>query len=199
MKERGEITLSAIFCLILLTSLLALTILKLEQSFDLLQRRSQLFLCAKETSGEMKRYLNFMGRTNWGIKNAKRASLIMAFIPGLQGGAAQADKVKKILIQAQNLSLVAYLKKLRDLKKKGCPLDPRLLITPFEVTLIGYERDASDRAKLREKQWTYYLLRKPYLLELSFDARSLERINPKVKMSASEKGEKFSSLFFSPY
>jgi hypothetical protein len=199
MKERGEITLTAIFCLILLTSLLALTILKLEHSFDLLQRRTHLFLCAKETSGEMKRYLTFMGRTNWGIKNAQRASLIMVFIPGLQGGAAQADKVKKILIHTQELSLIAYLKKLNDLKKKGCPLDPRILITPFELAGFGYKRDLNERAKLREKEWTYYLLKKPYLLELSFNTAGMERINPKIKMNAKEKGAKFSSLFFSPY
>ncbi len=199
MNERGEITLTAIFCLILLSSLLTLTALKLEHSFSLLQKRSRLFLCAKETRGEMERYLTFMGRTNWGIKNAKRASLIMAFIPGLQGGAAQADKVKKILMSAQNITRIAYLKKLKDLRAKDCPLDPRLLITPFEMNLTDYVRDANDRAKLREKEWTYYLIEKPYFLELSFNARAYERIHPRIKVTTSEKGGKFSSLFFSPY
>lgn len=199
MKERGEITLTAIFCLLLLSSLLVLTTLKLEHSFKLMTSRSKLFLCAKETRGEMERYLIFMGRTNWGIKNAKRASLIMAFIPGLQGGALQADKVKKILMSAQNVTRVAYLKKLNELREKGCPIDPRLLITPFEMSLTDYVRDINDRAKIRERKWSYYLLKKPYLLELSFDATRYERINPRIKVIASEKGAKFSSLFFSPY
>ena len=199
MNERGEMTLTAIFCLLLLTSLLVLTTLKLEESFRLLQRRSQLFLCAKETRGEMERYLTFMGRTNWGIKNAKRASLIMAFIPGLQGAAVQADKVKKVLIHAQNLTRIAYLKKIKDLRGKGCPLDPRILITPFEMSVTDYVRDVNDRAKIREKKWSYYLVKKPYFLELSFDAGSYERINPRIKVRATEIGAKFSSLFFSPY
>lgn len=69
MNERGDITLTSLFCLILISSLLLLTTLKLRRSFDLLQRRSELFLCAKETSGELERYLTFMGRTNWGIRN----------------------------------------------------------------------------------------------------------------------------------
>lgn len=199
MNQRGEITLTAIFCLILMSSLLTLTVLKLEKSFELLEKRSHLFLCAKETSGEMKRYLTFMGRTNWGIKNTKRASLILVFIPGMQGAAVSADKIKKILIQVQNATLVAYLKKLNDLRRKGCPIDPRVLITPFEISGITYKRDLEDAAKLRKKEWTYYLLEKPYLLELSFDAKRMERINPKIIVTSEERGAKFSSLFFSPY
>ena len=199
MNQKGEVTLLSIMLLIGMMSILTLQALKLRQSMRLLQKRNELFLCVKESKGELNKYLKFMGRTNWGIKNVRRASLIMAFIPGLQGGALQAEKVKKILIQIQNLSLIPYLKKIKDLKAQGCPIDPRMLITPFEINPKGYARDSMDAARLRNKRWSYYFVSLPYALKLEVDSNQLEAIGPRIFFQASESAEKLSSLWSSPY
>lgn len=199
MNQRGEVTLLSILSMILIFSVLTLSALKLRHSYELLQRRSKLFLCAKETKEEMNRYLIFMGRTNWGIENILKLSLIMLFIPGLQPVAANAPKARKLLQQLQNVSLVAYVQKLHQLKGKGCPIDPRMLITPFELGAVGYIRNTSGSAKLRNKKWEYFLVKKPYLIVLSSDARTLNAVWPKLTYSATEKGEKLSFLSSSPY
>lgn len=199
MNQKGEATLLSILLLIGIMGIITLTTLKLKNSFRLLERRSHLFLCVKETKGELNRYLEFMGRSNWGIKNANRASLIMTFIPGFQGGAAAADKVKKTLINLQNLALIPYLKKIKQLQAKGCPLDPRMLITPFELNLQGYQRDSEDGAKLRMATWTYLFLKSPYLLKLKVNPGQLESIHPQISFQATESAEKLSSLWSSPY
>ena len=141
--------------------------------------------------------MKFMGRTNWGIKNTNRASLIMMFIPGLQGAAMDAQKVKKYLQHAQTARLVSYLKTLSDIKRRGCPLDPRMLITPFKLGRGMIERDSLGAARLREEQWTYYFFQKPYLLDLSIKAQGWEQLRPRLQYQAREKAAKLSSLWSS--
>ena len=199
MNQKGELTLFSILALLCLSALLTLMGLKLQHSYHLLKKRSELYLCTKELKGELGDYLKFMGRTNWGIANAKRASLLLAFIPGLQAGALKAQKVKKTLIQLQNLRLVSYSKKLIELKSRSCPLDPRLATTPFHLQGLGYQRDSSDRAKLRSKTWSHLFVSSPYFLELQVEASAYESLSPKIRWSSRESGEKFSSLFFSLY
>ena len=197
MNERGEVTLLSCLLILALMGTVLLCSVELQQNFKLMKKRTELFLCVKETKGEFKEYLRFMGRTNWGIKNITRASLVMLFIPGAQGLALNAEKMKRFIIYSQNAYLVTYLKTLNDLNKKGCPIDPRMTLTPFELGTSLYKRDSAGAAKLRKKSWTYYFLSKPYLIQVKVDAKNFEAINPEIKFVSEEKLAKLSSLLSS--
>lgn len=194
MNERGEATLISVMIVALLTGLVLLCSLELQRSFQLLQKRTHLFLCVKETKAEIKNHLRLMGRTNWGIKNIHRVGIIALFIPGLQGAAMEAEKMKKLLIQLQTFELISYLKKIHDLKSKGCPLDPRTLITPFKIGASLHERDINEKAILRDSSWSYLFIHGPYSIKLEFSEARLERLDPKIKIISSEKGVMLSSL-----
>jgi hypothetical protein len=194
MNQRGEATLLCVFVLIALSGLVTLCGLRLQHSFSNMKKRTELFLCVKETKGELHRYLKFMGRTNWALKNTTRAQLVALFIPGLQGAAVNADKIKRIIKAAQSAGLIFYYKKLNELKGKGCTLDPRMALTPFELSGKGYKRGLDDRALIRSEKWTYIYLSKPYLLTLEVQAAGMEAINPRIRYIAEEKGAKLSSL-----
>lgn len=180
MNERGDSTLFSILLLLALSGLVILCSLELHKSYRLLEKRTEILLCMKETKGEFQRYFSFMGRTNWAIKNIGKAQLIAFLIPGLQAAAFNADKIKKIIIHAQDLSLLAYLKKLNELKKQDCPLDPRMLITPFELGLTGYKRDLQSAAKLRNEEWTYLFLYLPYGFSLTINASQYDSLTPEI-------------------
>lgn len=192
MNQKGEITLMSCFLIMALTSLVLLCALELRKSYRLLERRTHLFLCVKETKGEFHSFMKFMGRANWAIKNINRASLIMIFIPGLQKVALDAQKAKKYIQYVQNGKIVSYLKTLKDLKGKQCPLDPRMFLTPFKV-----KRDPYGALVLREKEWTYYFLSKPYFLGLKVSADRWERVQPKINYRTEEKAARLSSLLSS--
>lgn len=194
MNQRGEATLLCVLVLVVLSGLVTLCGLRLQHSFSNLKKRTELFLCVKETKGELDRYLIFMGRTNWALKNTTRAQMVALFIPGMQGAALKADKIKRIIKTAQNASLILYYKKLTELKGKGCPLDPRMVLTPFELASKGYKRGPDDRALIRSDKWTYMFLSKPYFLSLQVQTVGMEAINPRIKYIAEEKGAKLSSL-----
>jgi hypothetical protein len=194
MNQRGEATLLCVLVLVVLSGLVTLCGLRLQHSFSNLKKRTELFLCVKETKGELDRYLKFMGRTNWALKNTTRAQMVALFIPGMQGAALKADKIKRIIKTAQNASLILYYKKLTELKGKGCPLDPRMVLTPFELAGKGYKRGPDDRALIRSDKWTYMFLSKPYFLSLQVQTLGMEAINPRIKYIAEEKGAKLSSL-----
>ncbi len=187
MNQRGEMNLIFVLMVVGLTSVLILCALKLQRSYYLLLRRSEFFLCMKETEGEMKRYMKFMGRTNWAIENVEKAKWIMAFIPGLQGGALEAEKAKQTPKKLQNLSLVPYMKKLNSLRKQGCPLDPRMLKTPFHLRGLSYERDSLERARLRSTRWTYFYLSYPYAVSVDWNAKDLNSFHPALDRSSGEK------------
>jgi hypothetical protein len=197
MNQKGEVTLLSTLLLLVLMSIVLLCSLELRKSFKLMERRTQLYLCTKEAKGELHLLLKFMGRTNWGIKNINKASLIMMFIPGLQGVAADAQKAKKYLQYTQEARLLSYLKTLSQLKHKGCSLDPRMYITPFALGSRLLQRDLHGAAKLREQKWTYYYFSKPYFLSLDVNAMGLESIKPKIIYRAQEKAAKLSSLLSS--
>jgi hypothetical protein len=194
MNQRGEMTVTSCLLLFTLSSLVILGALELQSAFSLLKKRTHLFLCVKEIKGEHHRYLQFMGRTNWGIRNANRAALIMIFIPGAQAGAATAEKVKKFLKGTQDFMLISYLKTLALHQKKGCPVDPRMYMTPFVLGGTGYKRDAEEAALLRKNEWTYLYFSRPYLLNVTVMAKGLESVNPKPNYKTSEKGAKLSFL-----
>jgi hypothetical protein len=197
MREKGEATLLAALMLLALTGIFILCSLELQHSFYQMKLRTNLFLCLKETKGELNRYLKFMGQSNWAIQNLNRTQMIMLMIPGLQGGAFNAAKIKKTLQAMQDLSLVAYLKTLKDLKQKGCSLDPQLIINPFEVSFRGFQRDAAGAAKLRNKKWTYFFVSHPYTVKLEVDASQMINIKPMIRYQSRESEVKWSSLSFS--
>ncbi len=180
MNEKGDSTLFCVLLLLALSGLVILCSLELHKSYRLLEKRTEILLCMKETKGEFQRYFAFMGRTNWAIKNIRKAQLIAFLIPGLQAAALNADKIKKIIIHAQDLSLLAYFNKLNELKNKGCPLDPRMLLTPFELEVRGYKRDLQSAAILRNEEWTYLFLHLPYGFSLTIEASQYESLGPKI-------------------
>jgi hypothetical protein len=194
MNQKGEITLMSCLLILGLTGLLLLCSLELRKSYGLLQKRTHLFLCVKETKGELHRFMTLMGRSNWAIKNVNRASLVMLFIPGLQGAAMNVQKTKKYLQYLQEARFVSYLKSLKDIKGKSCPLDPRLFITPFVLGTRLLKRDAEGAAILRNKQWTYAFFTKPYFLSLTIKDAGWERTHPQMEYLTEEKAAKLFSL-----
>lgn len=200
MNERGEITILGCFLILILMSIVLLCGLELRRSYKLMQTRTKLFLCVKETKGELNEYMKFMGQTNWGIKNLNRVSVITLFIPGLQGVSANADRAKKFLQYVQEGRSAFYLKTLKDIqKKKRCPVDPRMYLTPFQLGTRLFKRDGEGALMLRENVWNYYFLLKPYVLALETDSTSWERAKPRMTYKASEKGAKLSSLLSSRF
>lgn len=197
MNQKGEITLLSTLILTVLMGMVLLCALELKKSYGLLQKRTHLFLCVKETKGEFHDYMKFMGRTNWAIKNINKASLVMMFIPGLQGIAADAQKAKKYLQYVQEARLVLYLKKLADLRGRKCSTDPRMFLTPFKLGSRLLKRDAHGAAELREEKWTYYYLSKPYLLQIEINASGFESLKPKLTYKSEEKAARLSSLLSS--
>jgi hypothetical protein len=147
----------------------------------------------KETKGELNNYMKFMGRTNWGIKNVNRASLIMMFIPGAQGAAMEAQKLKKYLQYAQEARTVSYLKTLNDLRRKSCFLDPRMFMTPVKLGSRLLQRDADGASILRNDEWTYFYFSKPYFLTIKVNATGWESVKPKINYISEEKLAKLSS------
>jgi hypothetical protein len=185
-NQKGDVNLLMVLSLLVMSGLMILLSIELKVSLDLLQKRKKLFLCARETQGEHKNYLKVMGRTNWGIKNASRVALITLFIPGLQGVASNARKVKKYLQHYQNFKLASYLKTLHSLRQKSCPIDPRMNITPYELTTSGYKRDSEGVAKLRKRRWDYIFIDRPYLLKMTFEDKALDSLHPEVDIKTSE-------------
>lgn len=195
MNQKGETTLLGVLAILGVSLILTLSALELSRSFSLLKKRSELFLCVKETKGELNQFLHFMGKTNWALKNLNRASFIMMLIPGLQGTASNVKKMKKAIILLQNFKLVSYLKTINDLRQKGCPFEPNLAITPFKLSpLSGLERDPEERAILRKEKWRHYFILKPYGITLTVNAQEWEALNPQIIFEGSETLGKLSSF-----
>lgn len=194
LNQKGEVTLFFTATIVVLSLLFVLLALELRSSYLLTQKRKELFLCTKEARGDLKNFMIFTGRTNWGIKNAKKVALIAVLIPGLQGLSAEASKVKETLIRLQNIRLASYLNSLRRLSRKGCSLGPGFVITPFEISGSGFSRDDLSAARLRKKEWTYFFIDLPYTLTLDVKVVELDAINPVIEISSAEKGAMLSSL-----
>jgi hypothetical protein len=191
--QQGEATLFGVFIVFIASGLLLITSMELRKNFLLLKKRTELFLCVKETHQKIDDYLVVMGRTNWAIKNITRAAVLAVFIPGLQAVALNAPRAKKIIQLYQEAYFFAYLKSLHALKTQGCPIDPRLVITPF-YHIKSYRRNLDGTAKLRKAKWDYQFYSAPYLLSMSIDAYELENLNPKIKYNTTESGAKSSWL-----
>lgn len=187
MKERGEIISLSLLLVLGISSLLILMSLELKRDFSHLRQRGKLFLCAKETKGELTLFLEFMGKSNWAINNLHRVSMISLFIPGLQGISANSAKVKQGIQTYQNLKLISFLKNLAQIKSKSCPIDLDLFKTPFEISLNGFKRNENGGAQLRQETIDYTLTLKPYSLLLSLELTELENLHPRFSIKSKEK------------
>jgi len=197
-NQKGEATLFCVLILVALSGLLTLCALELQYSFGLLKKRTHLILCVKETKGELHRYLKHMGRLNWLIKNTTRAQAVAVFFPPLWPHVANAFKLKKLAKTFQAAATPLYFNKVRDLKKRGCPIDPRIYLNPYELgSDYGFKRTLDGAARIRKTKWTYHFLEKPYFLTLNVDAAEAEALYPKVEYRVEEKLETLSSLLSS--
>ncbi len=187
MNQKGEVTLIATLLMFILLGIVLLSSLELKSSFRKLQRRTELFLCVKETKGELNLFLKFMGRTNWAIKNIDRAKLMMMFLPLAPGTTLTAQKLKNALINAQNIRLISYLNSLKNIKAKGCQLGPQLYITPFELSIGSFKRDQTQSVILRKMKWNHIFYSKPYVVQLKIDGSGWEKSSPKIEYSSEEK------------
>lgn len=197
-NQKGEVTLFCVLILVALSGLLTLCGVELQRNFSLLKKRTELFLCVKETKGELNNYMLRTARLNWLIKNTTRAQMVAMFFPPLWAAVGSAEKVKRVTKGLQLATLAIYESKLVKLKQRGCPLDPRLLISPYELGKdFGYTRTFEGAAKLRKKTWTYYFIDQPYVLSLTVDASKAESMWPKLDYRAEEKMGTLSSLLSS--
>lgn len=197
-NQKGEALLFCILILVILSGLLTLCGLELQHNFSMMKKRTNLFLCVKETKGELDLYLKTIGRVNWLLKNVSKAQLIAVFYPPLWPVVGNTEKLKKVAKSIQAGRLTLFYLNLKKLKSKGCPLDPQLLINPYQLgTDYGFKRSIDGVAIIRSKKWTYYFLDKPYLLTLKIDASKSEAIIPKLNYQAEEKGAILSSLLSS--
>lgn len=199
MNQKGEITLISCLLLFFFFTLVLLSALELRHSFGLLEKRTTLFLCAKESKGELNDFLTFMGRTNWGIRHVHKAEVIALFVPGLQGLSFKAEKVKKVLKHSQNIRLISYLKTLKALTNRGCPVDPRMFITPFKMSASLFQRDTEGAVIMKENEWSYGFFSRPWYLELQIKTSEWETIRPTFEYFSEEKGVKLSSHLSLPW
>jgi hypothetical protein len=187
MNQKGEVTLMASLLLFILLGIVLLCSLELKKSFYQLQKRTELFLCFKETKGELNEFIKFTGRTNWAIKNLSRAELIMMFIPLGQTSAISAKNLKNFLIKSQEFRLISYMNRLKNLNSKGCKLDFRMFISPFELATGTFRRDKEQAVILRKKEWSYSFYSKPYFLILKINSQRWENPSPHIKYISEEK------------
>lgn len=187
MNQKGEVTLMTSLLMFILMGIVLLSSLELKSSYRKLQRRTELFLCVKETKEEINLFIKFIGRTNWAIKNINRAKLIMMFLPLAPATTLNAQKLKNFLIHAQNIRLISYLNSLKKIKAKGCQLEPRLYITPFELSVGSLKRDQTQSVNLRKKKWNYIFYSPPYTLNLKIDGTGWEDSSPRIKYFSEEK------------
>ena len=194
-NQRGEALLFCVLVLVVLSGLLTVCGLELQRNYSLMKKRTNIFLCVKETKGELDQYMKAMGRMNWLLKNISRAQMVAIFYPPLWAVVGNAEKLKKATKGLQAAGLAAYAAKLVELKGKDCPLDPQMLLTPYQLgSDYGFKRSMDGAAIIRKKTWTYYFLDRPYLLTLKIDASQVEAIIPKLSYQAEEKGAILSSL-----
>jgi len=197
-NQKGEALLFCVLILVVLSGLLTLCGMELQRNFSLMQKQTNLFLCVKESKGELNFYLKSMGRLNWLLKNITKAQMVAAFFPPLWPYVGDAEKLKEAVKVLQFSSLGLYEAKVITLTQNGCPLDPQMILNPYQLgSDYGFKRNFDGAALLRSKTWTYYYLEKPYLLTLKVDATGINGVMPRITYRAEEKGAILSSLLSS--
>jgi hypothetical protein len=194
MNQKGEITLLATLLMMGLLGIIILTSLELKKSYLHLEKRTHLFLCVKETKGELQSFMSFIGKVNWGIKNMNKIKLLLTIFPGLQAHSMNAEKMKEYLQKSQDLRVINYLRRLNQLLNKSCPIDPRMLLTPFKMQQTFLKRTHTGLVYLREKEWSYHFINQNYHLELKIKPQVWENLHPKIIYNSKERKVKASSL-----
>jgi hypothetical protein len=193
-NQKGEAVLFCTLILVALSGLLTLCGLELQHHFSLMKKRTHLFLCAKETKGELDLYLKSVGRLNWLLKNISKAQAVAIFYPPLWTVGGNAGKLKRLAKILQGAELARYETQISKLKARSCPIDPQLILTPYKIgTDLGFQRSHDGSAVRRKQEWTYYFLEKPYLLSLKVNTTKNESIRPKILYETMEKGAILSS------
>jgi hypothetical protein len=188
-NQKGEAVLFCTLILVALSGLLTLCGLELQHHFSLMKKRTHLFLCTKETKGELDLYLKSMGRLNWLLKNISKAQAVAIFYPPLWTVVENAEKLKRVTKILQAAELARYETQISKLKARGCPIDPQLILTPYKIgTDLGFQRRHDGSAIRRKQEWTYYFLEKPYLLTLKVNTTKNESIRPKILYESMERG-----------
>ena len=197
-NQKGVAVLFCTLFLVALSGLLTLCGLELQHHFSLMKKRTHLFLCAKETKGELDLYLKSVGRLNWLLKNISKAQAVAIFYPPLWTVVGNAEKLKRLAKILQGAELARYETQISKLKARSCPIDPQLILTPYKIgTDLGFQRSHDGSAVRRKQEWTYYFLEKPYLLTLKVNTTKNESIHPKILYETMEKGAILSSLLSS--
>jgi hypothetical protein len=186
MNQRGEVGILFAAGLTAMTGLTLLLALELQRDFNLIKKRTHLFLCTKQTKGELVQYLEFMGRTNWALQNINRVQIIAAFIPGLQGAALSSEKAKKLIQRLQDARYLQYKSSVLGLSNKKCPLDPKLIQGPFEMMTLMLKRNSQGLVILRSSSWSHVFYVPPYLIKLNFKAQDWESLRPVIGVSYQE-------------
>lgn len=197
-NQKGEAVLFCALILIALSGLLTLCGLSLQHHFSLMKKRTHLFLCTKGTKGELNLYLKSIGRLNWLLKNTSKAQAVAIFYPPLWAVVGNAEKLKRLAKVLQAAELARYETQITRLKARGCPIDPQLILTPYQLgTDLGFQRSSGGAAIKRKQEWSYYFLEKPYVLTLKVNTTKNESIKPKILYETTEKGAILSSLLSS--
>jgi hypothetical protein len=187
MNQKGDTTMFSIFILMTLSSLMILGTLELQRNLELLKKRTKLFLCTKIAKGELDKHLRFLSRTNWALKNISRAKLLALFLPGFQVASLSSARLKQLIKTYQNLELLRYLNKLREMGLTGCFVDPKMLKTPFEINSSGYNRNVDETTKQREEKWEYRFIHPPYQLNLKIYLPQSKSLKPQIDYSTEER------------
>ena len=197
-NQKGEAVLFCVLILVALSGLLTLCGLSLQHHFSLMKKRTHLFLCAKETKGELDLYLKSMGRLNWLLKNISKAQAVAIFYPPLWTVVGNGEKLKRVAKVLQASELARYETQISRIRARGCPIDPQLILTPYQIgSDLGFQRSSGGPAIKRKQEWSYYFLEKPYLLTLKVNTTKNESIKPKILYETTEKGAILSSLLSS--
>jgi hypothetical protein len=194
MNERGEITFLGTLLMLCLSSLVLLSALELERSFKRLKQRSTLILCTKEAKGELRNLLTTMGQTNWGIKNLERVKLLAMLFPGMGMASKSAEDIKTGLKLFQDVKMLSFLKTIATLRVKGCPMDPRFLQTPFEMTGTRLKRNQDGTIKIRSTEWNHHFVLRPYQIQLKIKLVNWEAPSPRLQFLVEDRPEKLLSL-----
>jgi hypothetical protein len=190
MNERGEITFLGVLAILCFSSLVILSALEIERSFRRLKSRTTLLLCTKETKGELKGLIGFMGRANWGIKNLERVKLLSILFPTAGIATKSADEIKRGLQRMQDLRILYHFKTLSALHMKGCPLDPLLIQTPFEIVGNLLKRSPNGTVKMRSDKWEHHFFLRPYKIQLRVEPERWESPFPQIYFQAKDKPER---------
>jgi hypothetical protein len=192
MNQRGEIGVLCAAGLAAMTGLILLLALELHKEYSLIKRRTHLLLCTKEAKGELLQYLEFMGKTNWALENIQYAQLLAAILPGLQGAALSAEKVKKIIQRVQDVRHLQYKSSLFSLLSKKCPVDQKLLQGPLKTVTLVLRRNSQGLVMLRSSSWSHNLSYYPYHIELKVMAQDWKRLRPLISVTSLESKAKSS-------